>query len=129
MNASNAPERTVFDALMKSPPCSPTLPVQRALHAIAGSTQTPVENTNWHFVRFASVHIASFVHWREQTLVAVAPGVMHVVQLRPGSHGWPHAFENVLQLPAWQLTPAVPPNETSDPSSVCGRPAAQPQAG
>jgi hypothetical protein len=57
------------------------------------------------------------------------PPTVHFAQLRPAAHGCPHAGENVLHAPAWQVTPALPPKLTIEPSSVVGAKAAQPQAG
>ena len=72
----------------------------------------------------------SFMQLSVQKLFEPASGDMHVVQARLASQGWPHAFEKVLHVPAWQLTPAaVIPNGTTEPSSVTGGPAAQPQPG
>ena len=89
----------------------------------------PVAKLNWHLVRFGSVQSVSFMQWSEHALVAPASGAMQVEHERPVSHAWPHAFEKVLHTPAWQETPAMPPKGTTEPSSVVGAPAAQPQPG
>ena len=72
----------------------------------------------------------SFMQLSVQKLFEPASGVMHVVHARPASQRWPHAIEKVLHVPAWQVTPAaVAPKRTTEPSSVPGGPAAQPQPG
>ena len=51
-----------------------------------------------------------------QTDLALAP-LPQVMQTWPQAQGWPHAGENVMQMPAWQVT-ARAIASTKDPSSA-----------
>jgi hypothetical protein len=68
-----------------------------------------------HEVRGASVHEPIEQSWL-QTDAALAP-VPQVMQTWLDAQGWPHAGENVVQRPAWQVT-ACADASTKDPSSA-----------
>jgi len=83
-----------------------------------------------HRGALASVHIVASLHCGAQAeLIAFVARSVQVWQLLPLGQMCPHADANVLQVPAWHVTAAVPPDGMRDPSSAPSLPSKHPQPG
>jgi hypothetical protein len=78
----------------------------------------------WQFVYGVSPQSASVVQFCLHPVLLGVSRPVQVMQRWLAAQGCPQAFENVVQIPIWQMTPTIPLGAISDPSSVVGAPAA-----